>query len=804
MKFSVTLDAEAVSEWLPGYFAYKHSKKKIKHLSGRVEIKDSVNDINYIISILPPTHRSFFNTLNAELVKINEFYLDRLSDAQTQAALLDSQLIQLRKHRQSFYTQYPRNIYLAFKGAWDTRHIRNFYRVFTRQPPIPPSRAHIQKDNTEGLPDPQGYKKAQRKLKLAVFELHRYLNMLKSFSDLNQVAFYKALKKYDKMAENNIKFGPLYIQQKVNQSEFTTSQDVNYLLDATENVFASYFERGSHRRAAQKLRLESTKRSVTAPLVFTGIFIGLSIPPICMGIHNVYNPTLRENLPTWQALLQAYSACILPPFFLLLFSTNEALLSKARINYVFIFELDFRRYLHPSQVSVLASFLCLLLSWSFYVSFTNSWSETIAPTSWPLIWIIVTLIIWFNPLPFMYRNARYWMIKSLLRVFTAGLLSVQVCAAYFLGDELNSLAYTFSNLRFLGCCYNVKWHEDDTRTYCSNQSSWATPILQSIPATIRLCQCLRRYHDSKYTMRIHLVNTGKYVSVVAQNFAFFGWRYSGKGSYEHYTFIIWIIFSVISSSYTASWDLLMDWSLLQRKSKRRFLRDTLAFEKTYITNTILRFIWLFYLPDHHARYAVRSFIFAVMEVCRRWQWNFYRFENEHVGNVDQYKVVKDVKMPYDEKLSKGSMVDDDAVQAGAAFDLTVEPDSKPANSATTATTEDDDIARLVMTVPRSEQLTEGGARGRPAARDYERRPTVAKRPWAMHRKASDAVEFDFGGDGDGSGSGSGYEDSDFENSLSFSDDSYAYPNDNSRVNKTPYASATSVSNKGKREDGSFR
>lgn len=84
-------------------------------------------------------------------------------------------------------------------------------------------------------------------------------------------------------------------------------------------------------------------------------------------------------------------------------------------------------------------------------------------------------------------------------------------------------------------------------------------------------------------MRIHLVNTGKYVSVVAQNFAFFGWRYSGKGSYEHYTFIIWIIFSVISSSYTASWDLLMDWSLLQRKSKRRFLRDTLAFEKTYVS-----------------------------------------------------------------------------------------------------------------------------------------------------------------------------------------------------------------------------
>lgn len=204
------------------------------------------------------------------------------------------------------------------------------------------------------------------------------------------------------------------------------------------------------------------------------------------------------------------------------------------------------------------------------------------------------------------------MIRSLLRVFTGGLLRVQVgklmiiyrkltllsleisvgaClfSAFLsnclivLGDELNSLAYTFSNLRFLGCCYNVRWQEDDTRTFCSNQTSWATPVLQSVPAAIRFSQCLRRYYDSEYTMKIHLVNAGKYVSVIAQNFAFYGWRDRGGGHYEHYTFAIWIVFALIASSYTASWDLLMDWSLLQRKSKRKFLRDTLAFENAYVS-----------------------------------------------------------------------------------------------------------------------------------------------------------------------------------------------------------------------------
>lgn len=98
-------------------------------------------------------------------------------------------------------------------------------------------------------------------------------------------------------------------------------------------------------------------------------------------------------------------------------------------------------------------------------------------------------------------------------------------------------------------------------------------------------------------MRIHLINAGKYVSVVSQNFAFFGWRFSGNGSFEHFTFIIWIVFSVIYSLYTASWDLLMDWSLLQRKSKRRFLRDTLAFEKIYVGVLLLCFFLLTYKPS---------------------------------------------------------------------------------------------------------------------------------------------------------------------------------------------------------------
>jgi len=36
----------------------------------------------------------------------------------------------------------------------------------------------------------------------------------------------------------------------------------------------------------------------------------------------------------------------------------------------------------------------------------------------------------------------------------------------------------------------------------------------------------------------------------------------------------------------------------------------------------------------------------MLEMLRRWQWNFYRLENEHLGNMDQYRVTREVPLPY--------------------------------------------------------------------------------------------------------------------------------------------------------------
>jgi len=98
----------------------------------------------------------------------------------------------------------------------------------------------------------------------------------------------------------------------------------------------------------------------------------------------------------------------------------------------------------------------------------------------------------------------------------------------------------------------------------------------------------------------------------------------------------------------------MDWSLLQKGSKWPLLRNELFYgDRVYvyyiamITDILIRFVWIIYLPAGNAfNHAARSVVAALLEMLRRVQWNFFRVENEHLGNADQYRVTREVPLPY--------------------------------------------------------------------------------------------------------------------------------------------------------------
>ena len=62
----------------------------------------------------------------------------------------------------------------------------------------------------------------------------------------------------------------------------------------------------------------------------------------------------------------------------------------------------------------------------------------------------------------------------------------------------------------------------------------------------------------------------------------------------------------------------------------------------------MRSSWLFYVvfPGQMQHSALAAFLIATGEVFRRFMWNFFRMENEHMANARRFVVSRDVPLPF--------------------------------------------------------------------------------------------------------------------------------------------------------------
>lgn len=118
--------------------------------------------------------------------------------------------------------------------------------------------------------------------------------------------------------------------------------------------------------------------------------------------------------------------------------------SAAHINVPLVFYFDARTHIVFRQFIEIPSLLLCMLGYCFWLSFAVV-SDTISPQAWPLVWLFAVIALLFNPLPFYYPHARTWLIRSTVRVFSAGLVRVQF-RDFWLGDQFVSLYYVSYNL----------------------------------------------------------------------------------------------------------------------------------------------------------------------------------------------------------------------------------------------------------------------------------------------------------------------------------------------------------------------
>ncbi|CAE6435535.1 unnamed protein product [Rhizoctonia solani] len=603
--------------------------------------------IDDILSSLNPVELEFFGTLHQEVEKVDKFYKDREKEAVLRVNALREQLEELRGHKKLLDE--------SNDGAWP-----GVLSVFgTISAPRRP-KATSSADNSDGsrtgsrerthvdraAHDPDAYRRAKGKLKRAILEFYRGLEYLQNYRILNVTGFRKALKKFDKITKMGVQ--EQYTRERIEGRDFTSGETCDRLLKEVEKIYASQFAQGDEKKARGRLRASPRTSTHHYSTFRSGTWIGLSIPALGMALYRLLQAEVREQVPEWHSLLQVYAALSLPVIFVLLVGLNLVAWARARINFVFIFGLDVRTVIDAREYVELPSFLFATLAYAFCISFTMTGSEIISPTKWPIVWVGLALVTIFNPLPIFHRSARAWFLRTFGMLFLSGTRRVEF-ADFWLGDQLCSLVYTMSNLYFLICAYVDQWERIEAR--CQLEQHWTVPlVLSTIPFIIRFVQCVRRYFDSKHGH--HLVNAAKYVASIVYYVTYYVWRYNDMEYDLHLA--IFILFATISSVFGAYWDYTMDWSVLKVQGiKYKFLRKELAYPGwipvyyiAIIANTLIRFSWVGYIPRGGPPITTRSFIIAVFEMIRRVQWNFLRLENEHIGNADQFRVTREIPLPY--------------------------------------------------------------------------------------------------------------------------------------------------------------
>ncbi|OAY47383.1 phosphate transporter PHO1 homolog 1 [Manihot esculenta] len=494
---------------------------------------------------------------------------------------------------------------------------------------------------------------AEKMIKGAFVELYKGLSYLKTYRNLNLLAFIKILKKFDKVTGKEVL--PIYLKV-VESSYFNSSDKVVNLADEVEELFVRHFAQEDRRKAMKYLKPQQHKESHSVTFfigLFTGCFISLLAGYVIMahttGTYRRQPDTVY--METVYPVLSMFSLLFLHFF---LYGCNIFMWRKTRINYSFIFELAPTKELKYRDVFLICTVAMTAVVGVMFIHLSlltkgYSYSQVQAIPGLMLLMFLSLLLCPFN---ICYRSSRYRFLCVIRNIILSPLYKV-VMLDFFMADQLCSQVPMLRNLEYVACYYITGSFKNQDYGYCMRTKHYRdfAYAVSFLPYYWRAMQCARRWFDEGQTS--HLVNLGKYVSAMLAAGA--------KVAYEKERSVGWLCLLVIMSSaatvYQLYWDFVKDWGLLQINSKNPWLRNDLMLRRKFIyyfsmgLNLILRLAWLqtvLHSNFGHVDYRVTGLFLAALEVIRRGQWNFYRLENEHLNNAGKFRAVKTVPLPFHE------------------------------------------------------------------------------------------------------------------------------------------------------------
>ncbi|XP_010511890.1 PREDICTED: phosphate transporter PHO1 homolog 1 [Camelina sativa] len=495
---------------------------------------------------------------------------------------------------------------------------------------------------------------AEKMIKGALTELFKGLNYLKTYRNLNMLAFMNILKKFDKVTGKQIL--PIYLKV-VESSYFNSSDKVINLSDEVEGWFIKHFAGENRRKAMKYLKPHHRKESHSVTFfigLFTGCFVALLAGYIIVAHLTGMYRQHSENTFYMETAYPVLSMFGLLFLHLFLYGCNIFFWRKARINYSFIFELGSQNELKYRDVFLIctASMSAIVGVMFVHLSLLAKGHSFRQVQVIPGLLLLAFLLILICPLNIFYKSSRYRLISVIRNIVFSPLYKV-VMLDFFMADQLCSQVPMLRNLEYIACYYITGSYATQDYGYCMRVKYYRdlAYAVSFLPYYWRAMQCARRWFDEGETS--HLVNLGKYVSAMLAA--------GTKVAYEKERSIGWLCLVVAMSSiatvYQLYWDFVKDWGLLQHNSNNPWLRNQLMLRQksiyyfSMVLNLVLRLAWLqtvLHSSFEHVDYRVTGLFLAALEVIRRGQWNFYRLENEHLNNAGKFRAVKTVPLPFRE------------------------------------------------------------------------------------------------------------------------------------------------------------
>eukprot|EP01135_Chromosphaera_perkinsii_P007211 Nk52_evm19s745 gene=Nk52_evmTU19s745 len=670
MKFGHYLTQHQVPEWRDKYVAYKMLKKKIKRMCNE---KLDVTDISFEHKT-EVLKNEFRDCIETELFKVNGFFEIKMKEANEQLQILRDQLLKFREitgssresTSESVVTEevevrcksdprgddgldiidFPSNIWAKDGDAGNG--IRN--RKVTLKKNTPKMKSSSPEMSSSSI------RKSRGKLKDALAEYYRGLDLLRNYQILNFTALVKFIKKFQKATCGMIDCSG-YVEA-VSEEPFNCEGDIKRLMTLCENMMCNEFYHGDRKKGMKNLRLPSGHHSYHWASFRLGLYMGIIFTALLITIllnYEWYDPTLYSD---WNAALLMFRGTCLPIFMFFLFGIDVFIWKLKGVNHVFIFELDPRNNLSYLEIMEFAG--VLMLGWIFAVLLYVTKSVLhINGIYSALGFALLLLVFLINPLPILHRSGRFYLLRVAKRMVLAPFYDV-LFADFWLGDQMNSLNITLLDWYFTGC-YFVTGLDDSSDSMCLSGKYGIRPILTILPAMWRFLQCLRRYRDTGDAFP-HLANAGKYST------AFFVCAMASLDAYvagDSKTWTVfryfWILASIVSTIYTSTWDITMDWGLARKREdgKRYFLRKTYLYPEWFYYGCAtldvgFRWLWtltiapgqtgLFGAVNHNVLLTILAFC----EIVRRFVWNMIRLENEHLNNCGKFRAVRSVPLPFGE------------------------------------------------------------------------------------------------------------------------------------------------------------